>query len=103
MNEETWAIILGILQKNSPTGSSTVPYWPGVTFTMNDNEGKALLSTPLGSGLAWLLIQHKAEYGLKTAFKASIPASRVRTVGGFHSMLTNLYIRSKYSVAKKLR
>lgn len=34
-------------------------------FSMNTDEGKALLGTPNGKGVAWLLINHKAQLGMK--------------------------------------
>jgi hypothetical protein len=39
--------------------------WPGTTFSMESDEGKALLRTPNGVGLAYMLIQHKPELGVK--------------------------------------
>ncbi|KAJ5984854.1 hypothetical protein N7522_012050 [Penicillium canescens] len=38
--------------------------WPGTTFSMESDEGKALLRTPNGVGLAYMLI-HKPELGVK--------------------------------------
>lgn len=74
VNENTWGMVLKLLMDK--TGSYNIPYWPGVTFSMDEPEGKALLSTQIGTPLAWLLIQHKVQFGLKTVLKARIFLSR---------------------------
>ena len=71
-NVGTWALVMRALKNRSPTGSLDLPVWPGVSFSMNEPEGKALLATQIGSPLAWMLIQHKAQLGLKTAVKVTI-------------------------------
>lgn len=40
--------------------------WPGSIYTPDQDEFKALLATPNGSGVAWLLLQHKDIFGVKT-------------------------------------
>ena len=42
------------------------PPWPGLMFPADSDEGKLLLHTPNGKGVAWLLINHKEPFGLKT-------------------------------------
>jgi hypothetical protein len=37
--------------------------WPGVTFDIASDEGKAILGTVHGAGVAWILIQRKKEFG----------------------------------------
>lgn len=39
--------------------------WPGVTFDTRSLEGQALIGTPNGVGVAYLLIQHKRKLGHK--------------------------------------
>lgn len=39
--------------------------WPGVKISMTEEDGQALLGTPNGCGIAWLLIQHKEQLGVK--------------------------------------
>jgi hypothetical protein len=39
------------------------PMWPGITLEADSEESKALLGTPDGHGVAWLLIQHKRQLG----------------------------------------
>ena len=40
--------------------------WPGVTMPMSDEKGQAVLGTPNGAGIAYLLATHKAQLGQKT-------------------------------------
>jgi hypothetical protein len=46
--------------------------WPGVTFGMNSVEGKAILGSPNGLGVAFMLIQHKRQLGNKVVEKVTI-------------------------------
>jgi hypothetical protein len=59
-NGHTLAVINRVLDAHAPFGKEC-PTWPGLTTDMDSKEGMALLGTPNGSGVAWLLIQHKAE------------------------------------------
>jgi hypothetical protein len=40
--------------------------WPGDTFDMTTEEGRAILGTPNGIGVAYLLSQHQKQLGRKT-------------------------------------
>jgi hypothetical protein len=41
--------------------------WPGISFDMEHSDhAKALLGTPNGSGVAWLLAQHRSQLGRKS-------------------------------------
>jgi hypothetical protein len=40
--------------------------WPGVGFSASSVEGKALLGSPNGAGVGFLLAQHKSQLGHKT-------------------------------------
>jgi hypothetical protein len=48
------------------------PRWPGVDFDIKSDEGLALLGTPNGNGIGWLLAQHKRELGHKVIIKVTI-------------------------------
>lgn len=39
--------------------------WPGNTFIASQTSGLALLGTPHGAGVAWLLAQHKEQFGFQ--------------------------------------
>jgi hypothetical protein len=61
-NDDTMNIVNGIV---IPLGGfADVP--PGDEFTMDTENGQAILGTPNGNGGAWLLATHKAQFGLKT-------------------------------------
>ncbi|KAH6875074.1 hypothetical protein BKA58DRAFT_334135 [Alternaria rosae] len=62
INERTVALINAILKNH---GLDKIPHWPGIVANMWDEEGPALLGSPLGGSLAYLLAQHKAELGIK--------------------------------------
>ena len=40
--------------------------WPGLTFFMDDDRARAVLGTPNGAGVAYLLATHKEQLGDKT-------------------------------------
>jgi len=40
--------------------------WPGVEVPMTDAAGLAVLGTPNGRGVAWLLATHKEQFGRRT-------------------------------------
>lgn len=46
--------------------------WPGVTFGMDSEEGKAILGSPNGWGVAFMLIQHKRQLGNKVVEKVTV-------------------------------
>jgi hypothetical protein len=46
--------------------------WPGVEFSMDTDEGKAILASPNGSGVAYLLLTHKRQLGRKTIGKVTV-------------------------------
>ncbi|KAL8728780.1 MAG: hypothetical protein Q9166_005158 [cf. Caloplaca sp. 2 TL-2023] len=57
--------------------------WPGRTYDMRTNDGKALLGTPYGVGIAYLLKDHSDVLGRK------IPLARVFTVSNAPSPLSD--------------
>ena len=46
--------------------------WPGSSFSPDSDEFKALLGSPNGGGIGWLLINHKVQLGLKTVSKITV-------------------------------
>jgi hypothetical protein len=46
-------------------GEELLP-WPGLAFKMSDERGQAMLGTPNGLGVAWLLITHKSQFAGRT-------------------------------------
>jgi hypothetical protein len=40
--------------------------WPGLDFQMTHETGLAMLGTPNGRGVAWLLATHKEQFGKRT-------------------------------------
>lgn len=63
-NDETLALIASILLDK---GIYDMPAWPGVTLdaTGDDWGAKVLLGSPIGATITFLLLQHKAELGIK--------------------------------------
>ncbi|PSN75361.1 hypothetical protein BS50DRAFT_568037 [Corynespora cassiicola Philippines] len=64
----TRTVVDWVLQQS---GSKLVP-WPGVTFGMDTEEGKAVLGTINGSGVAYLLAQRREALGRKTVEKVTV-------------------------------
>jgi hypothetical protein len=62
-NEDTVPIIIKILLNHGYTEG--VPTWPGLQLDMPSEEALVLLGSPIGSTVAFFLIQHKEEFGLK--------------------------------------
>jgi hypothetical protein len=48
------------------------PRWPGVSFDTDTRAATALLGTPNGIGVGWLLAQHKRELGHKVVDKVVV-------------------------------
>jgi hypothetical protein len=61
-NADTYAIVKEALKRKYDEGLSTV----GRLFSIDDEEGKAILGTVHGAGVAYLLAQHKDQMGLKS-------------------------------------
>lgn len=62
VNEETRALIFKALK----TRDGNQAKWPGVDFQPDSDDFAALLASPNGRGVAWLLINHK-QLGRKTS------------------------------------
>jgi hypothetical protein len=69
-NKLTNTVILEVMKRLGKHGQT--PKWPGIQLTSESDEFKAVLSTPNGNGAAWLLIQHKPQFGLKMIDKMTI-------------------------------
>ena len=70
-NERTKAVIGHIMTQ--PSLIDRYPMFPGISWSLyEDEEVAALLGTPNGIGVAWLLIQHKAQLGHKIVKKVTL-------------------------------
>ena len=76
-NEQTLDIVDQIV-RNSKTpplrgGSNpSVPRWPGLTLTPENEGFRALLASPNASGVCWILIEHKSQFGVRQIDQATI-------------------------------
>ena len=68
-------------------GDSSRILWPGVTISMSTEEGRAILGTPNGAGVAFLLATHKVQLGQKTVESVHVWKRRVRRTAGVSSHL----------------
>ncbi|KAL8787207.1 MAG: hypothetical protein Q9213_002318 [Squamulea squamosa] len=64
-------------------GTTLVP-WPGISYGLNTDEGKALLGTPNGVAIAWILIDRYRELGKREL------RVRIWTTGGSRHMLWDM-------------
>jgi hypothetical protein len=82
-NDDTLAIMSHLIGEDSGTklliGSplsdesrQARPHWPGMVFDMESEAAQALLGTPNGSGVGWLLAQRKRELGHKVVGKVTL-------------------------------
>jgi hypothetical protein len=56
---------------NFANDCKTLP-WPGVSYDADSEEGQALLGTPNGSSVAYMLIQHKHQLGHKIVDRITV-------------------------------
>ncbi|KAF2826954.1 hypothetical protein CC86DRAFT_416728 [Ophiobolus disseminans] len=68
-NAATFSILNTIMAKKRRL---EYPMWPGVTFDIASEEGKAIMGTPNGAGTAWLLIQRKKDLGHQRIEKVTV-------------------------------
>lgn len=61
INLDTLAVLREVLQRRG----EELKAWPGVKISMPDRDALAILGTPNGRGVAWILIQHKLQLGPK--------------------------------------
>jgi hypothetical protein len=64
VNTKTRAVAEHIVA--SKTGKERWPAWGDASWDMGSDEAVALLGTPNGAGVAWLLAQHRKQLGHKT-------------------------------------
>jgi hypothetical protein len=72
-NVDTTAII-----EQAAGALSSIP-WPGLTIPMSDPRGPAILGTPNGAGIAFLLATHKAQLGEKTVESVQLWSRLLKT------------------------
>ncbi|KAF2637896.1 hypothetical protein P280DRAFT_85746 [Massarina eburnea CBS 473.64] len=68
VNIDTNSIIATALK----AAGKTLAVWPGTTFDMNTEAGKAILGSDNGASFAWFLIQRKAQLGNKWISKVTV-------------------------------
>ncbi|GAB1210761.1 hypothetical protein APSETT445_009559 [Aspergillus pseudonomiae] len=59
-------------KKDEPRDTSMVEEWPGKSYDMSTDDGKAILGTPNGAGVARFLMDHKPELGVKAPSKVTL-------------------------------
>lgn len=68
---------------NVANGADTMP-WPGVDYDAGSDQGRALLGTPNGSSVAYMLVQHKRRLGHKTVEKITVFRQHKKLMLLFH-------------------
>lgn len=68
-NAATCMILTKIIQRQN---RHVFDIWPGLTFSIDSEEGLAILGTPNGSGTAYLLAQHREQLGYKTIDRVTV-------------------------------
>ncbi|KAF2824615.1 hypothetical protein CC86DRAFT_407782 [Ophiobolus disseminans] len=96
INTDTLPLVASILQAK---GVKDVPRWPGIEVSTSEPEGQALLGSPIGVSLAFLLIQHKAGLGIKHVTSVTI----FRDNRGFHIPEIELLFKIENYVAPQLQ
>ena len=86
-NKDTFAVIRHVIS-GLPTMGNLL--WPGVEFDAEPDKGMALLGTPSGAGVAWVLAQHRAQLGHKVVDKVVLFRHPVVDDCGHHDMTDNL-------------
>ena len=61
-----------LMSKALENVGAKISQWPGQDFGRSTKAFKALLGSPNGSGVAWLLINHKEQLGKKTVWKITV-------------------------------
>ncbi|KAL8652062.1 MAG: hypothetical protein Q9226_004425 [Calogaya cf. arnoldii] len=82
-NPDSVIIIDRILREAYNTNTPNIA-WPGLQASINTDTGKALLATPNGVGVAWLLIDRAGVLGRR------LPVARIWNANGFRCMLWDL-------------
>lgn len=71
VNDDTIEVIAHIMKQHGPF-ETPYPEWPGVEVEIESDDGKALLGTPNGRGIAWILAQHREALRWKIPTKITI-------------------------------
>jgi hypothetical protein len=61
-NKDSIAVIKEVLERRAEQAK----VWPGLQISMTERDAWAILGSPNGHGVAWLLLQHKDQLGLKS-------------------------------------
>jgi hypothetical protein len=67
-NKDSIAVIKEVLERRA----AQAKVWPGLQISMTERDAWAILGSPNGHGVAWLLLQHKKELGLKSVRAVTI-------------------------------
>jgi hypothetical protein len=67
-NKESIAVIKEVLERRTEQAK----VWPGLQISMTERDAWAILGSPNGHGVAWLLLQHKDQLGLKSVRAVTI-------------------------------
>jgi hypothetical protein len=62
VNPTTRAVAVEALRRDGSRRTG----WPGVSFHACSENGEAIIGTPNGRGIVWLLATHKQQFGAKT-------------------------------------
>ncbi|KAL8769218.1 MAG: hypothetical protein Q9209_004719 [Squamulea sp. 1 TL-2023] len=82
-NRDTLAVIDRLLQAVYGANAQNIP-WPGLRFDMNNDAAKALLATPNGVGIAYLMLDRAVVLGRRH------PVVYIWNFNGFRCMLWDL-------------
>jgi hypothetical protein len=63
--------------------------WPGHRFDIDSDEGKILLGSPNGAGVAWFLTQHKKELGVHYVDRVTV----FQSVGQYYMLFSIREVR----------
>ena len=77
--------INGIIDTALTNTGNISSVWPGITYSMSSDEGKAILGTPIGKIFGNMLATHKEQMGLKTTSEVTV----FHTVS-FYNVLFNI-------------
>ncbi|KAI2476619.1 hypothetical protein Ptr902_11966 [Pyrenophora tritici-repentis] len=69
MNETTCEILKSVIAKQDAEECGS---WPGLTFDIDSEEGRAILGSPNGAGVAWMLLQHRLQLGERQIEKVTV-------------------------------
>ncbi|KAJ4305764.1 hypothetical protein N0V90_001296 [Kalmusia sp. IMI 367209] len=84
LNDKALDIIWRVIRS---AGLGCWQMWPGTRLGMETEEGRALLGTPVGQGIRYLLAQHKAQLGSKTVTMVDLYEAEM---GGFPNLVFHI-------------